>query len=169
MIFVQDFPLKKRPGGQSDFERTLTDHVKAINMHHPRDEFGEFAPEATTFARAVIDRISRYNFNAEVVLIASVPGRHTGENLEKYGHLKLKRELRGLDGVPTSAPLVMQASSISSMLEGCAFLKELQRSMGALDATLQVPWMTAKAVSEGNRGNNTGDGMIARAARQGSS
>ncbi|CAH8663830.1 unnamed protein product [Heterobilharzia americana] len=51
-----------------------------------------------------------------VVLIASVPGRHTGEKLKKFGHPRLGQVLHTRNSqIPSSWPLIGQFSSIGSL------------------------------------------------------
>ncbi|KFD47845.1 hypothetical protein M513_11259, partial [Trichuris suis] len=64
------------------------------------------------------DIISKHDFRqAKVYFVASVPGRHQGENMENWGHPKLQCLLRRHLNVQVDAswPLVCQFSSIGSL------------------------------------------------------
>jgi tyrosyl-DNA phosphodiesterase-1 len=52
---------------------------------------------------------------ANVHLIASVPGRHLASNINQWGHMKLRRVLRQSIVVPSDWPVVAQFSSIGSL------------------------------------------------------
>ncbi|CAF0726606.1 unnamed protein product [Adineta ricciae] len=65
--------------------------------------------------------ITEHDFsNINVHLIGSVPGRHTGPDMNKFGHLKLRQTLKTYSGLENDAqyslaPIVGQFSSIGSL------------------------------------------------------
>ncbi|CAK8691273.1 unnamed protein product [Clavelina lepadiformis] len=64
-----------------------------------------------------IQIIEGYDFSsANVVLIASTPGRHTGAALSHWGHMRLRKVLRSkIRRVDSSWPVIGQFSSIGSL------------------------------------------------------
>ncbi|XP_076054925.1 tyrosyl-DNA phosphodiesterase 1-like [Oratosquilla oratoria] len=61
--------------------------------------------------------VKGYDFSScNVMLIASVPGYHTGETMHKWGHMKARRAIKSHAGsCKNSLPIVMQCSSIGSL------------------------------------------------------
>lgn len=122
-IFVQDFPTQapnhhRDIGSKRDFESTLIDYLQVLRV--------------SSSARKILDAIIRslstdYDFSsAEVVLIPSLPGRHTSRNPLRrngLGIAKLSRLLKeeyariGDSESENAYPvtLVMQFSSLGSM------------------------------------------------------
>jgi tyrosyl-DNA phosphodiesterase 1 len=102
---MQDFPLmtvsmtKEQAGHSRDFFTTLCDYL----------------------AKQKIDttRLHRYDFSAaQVVLITSVPGYHSGDQLHRYGHMKLRRVLQQTpiaNRQGTHDSIMCQASSIGAL------------------------------------------------------
>ena len=98
-VWSHDFPRKAAGGAAAApprpnaFECSLTEYL-----------------QVSGWREGVIDRLSAYDFSSvrddEVRLIGSVPGRHTGAALHRWGHMKLRRCLqehgggRGGGGVP---------------------------------------------------------------------
>ncbi|EDV29188.1 uncharacterized protein TRIADDRAFT_19546 [Trichoplax adhaerens] len=65
-------------------------------------------------------RIMEHDMSSvNVFLIASVPGRHAGKNIDKWGHLKLRKILKrngpSKDDVSANWPAICQFSSIGSL------------------------------------------------------
>ncbi|EFJ22110.1 hypothetical protein SELMODRAFT_416931 [Selaginella moellendorffii] len=83
-LWMQDFPFKSKTGA-SDFENDLVDYLTALEwlgctvdvQHHGKMKInvGHFR--------------NFYFSNAAVRLVASVPGYHSGPQLNKWGHMKL--------------------------------------------------------------------------------
>jgi len=81
-----------------DFVLTLEDYLTSLGLKAPF--------------------LTEYNFeNVKVVLVTSVPGYHKNENLNKYGHMKVRKYLSSqpLSTEFQSSPIVAQVSSIGSL------------------------------------------------------
>lgn len=111
-VYVQDFPLKGTTISTSEFEASLLEYLRRISV-------SGFKGGQKLYS--VILELSKYDYSeAEVVLVASVPGRHNNSNIEKWGIGKLVKELDKaglLDEryVEEGYKLVMQYSSLGSM------------------------------------------------------
>ena len=119
-IYVQDFPLKasvseKKPS-TCDFEQELIAYLKEIKV----DKSSASQHLATANLQSLIEQVKLYDFSAaEVVLIASVPGHHSGPNLKRWGHMRLRNILERHPLPPHFAqdcPLVLQVSSIGNAI-----------------------------------------------------
>jgi tyrosyl-DNA phosphodiesterase-1 len=128
-IYVQDFPLKSMCAGgsgslQSDFENSLINYLQRVKTISNRAQLS---------LREHINLLASYSFcSAEVVLIPSVPGRHT-EGKQRWGILKLAAALSE-EPLPTGfssedSPLVMQISSIGSMGKSGEVMEQLVSHM----------------------------------------
>lgn len=116
-LWMQDFPWKERnnPSKGCAFENDLTDYLSALKW----PEFSVNFPNLGSFAiNSSFFKEFDYS-NAEVRLIASVPGYHTGVNLKKWGHMKLRTVLQEctFDREFKKSPLVYQFSSLGSLDE----------------------------------------------------
>ncbi|XP_024530041.1 tyrosyl-DNA phosphodiesterase 1 [Selaginella moellendorffii] len=116
-LWMQDFPLKSMTGitTASDFENDLVDYLTALEwsgctvdvQHH-----GQMKINASYFRN--------FDFsNAAVRLIGSIPGYHSGPQLNKWGHMKLRSILKEekFDKKFQNSPLVYQFSSLGSLDE----------------------------------------------------
>lgn len=103
---MQDFPLKNQYSQpRSLFEDDLLDY------------FGSFRDSRCPLE---IDSLRKFDYAAaKAILIPSVPGRHTGAKLHRYGHLRLRHHLSQLPlGFKFfSAPISCQYSSVGSLSE----------------------------------------------------
>ncbi|KAK6917354.1 Tyrosyl-DNA phosphodiesterase I [Dillenia turbinata] len=129
-LWMQDFPWKK---DQSDhgkgcgFETDLVDYLSAL-------KWPEFKVNLPTHGSFKINPSFFKSFDyssAAVRLIASVPGYHTGENLNKWGHMKLRNVLQEctFDKEFQKSPLVYQFSSLGSLDD--KWMAELASSMSS--------------------------------------
>ena len=115
-IYVQDFPLKppssEGNASTSDFEQDLVNYLSEIKV----DKNSPSLQLSTQVLLELIRQVKRYDFkDAEVILVASVPGHHSGPNLKKWGHLRLRAALEEHPLPPRftpDCPLVLQVSSI---------------------------------------------------------
>lgn len=108
IVWSQDFPTKSGPGspGGSDFEENLVHYLEAYRGR----------VDAETLARIRAVDFSR----ASAHFVASVPGRHTGAALNRWGQNRV-RELLSCERFPgrfAGSPLVLQFSSLSSVGPG---------------------------------------------------
>lgn len=89
-VWSQRFPLKQAQGVRnSEFEATLVD----------------FMQHARLFDDARL--LKKYDFSmSSATLIASVPGYHKGDNIHKYGHMKVRKVLQdhGTSGSSSTLP-----------------------------------------------------------------
>lgn len=130
--FIQDFPRRSSSTSSStstipktDFEITLIEYLQRISTS---------TSIANQRLSSMIQKLGNdYDFsNAQVILIPSVPGRHTTNRmkwgigklssiLEKYGYHRQENSQQW--------PLIMQYSSLGSMGKDGKFIDELGRSM----------------------------------------
>lgn len=126
-MFVQDFPLRSADtadtdwtGGwwlRGDFERSLCDY------------FQHYA----SIGLDLLPLLRQFDYRAaRAILIPSAPGTYTGQQMARYGHMKvrtvLQRELADTADL-ASQPIVAQFSSLGSVQS--KWLTELRRSLGA--------------------------------------
>ncbi|KAK6932362.1 Tyrosyl-DNA phosphodiesterase I [Dillenia turbinata] len=129
-LWMQDFPWKKdqsNPGKGCGFETDLVDYLSALKW----PEFMVNLPSHGTFK---INPSFFKNFDyssAAVRLIASVPGYHIGQNLNKWGHMKLRNVLQEctFDKEFQESSLVYQFSSLGSLDD--KWMAELASSMSS--------------------------------------
>ncbi|KAL3873296.1 hypothetical protein ACJMK2_036432 [Sinanodonta woodiana] len=103
------FPKMAKPSATegdstTHFKRNLLEYLSAYKAYQLKDW---------------INNISEHDMStARVVIIGSVPGRHTGDQMKSWGHMKLKRVLQQhgpSNGVVKNWPVIGQFSSIGSM------------------------------------------------------
>ncbi|PON39438.1 Tyrosyl-DNA phosphodiesterase I [Parasponia andersonii] len=128
-LWMQDFPWKERnkPSKGCAFENDLIDYLTAL-------KWPEFSLNLPTLGSFTINSsfFKKFDYrDAEVRLIASVPGYHTGVNLKKWGHMKLRDVLQECTFDPEfqKSPLVYQFSSLGSLDE--KWMAELASSMSS--------------------------------------
>ena len=134
-LWFKDFPKKstvqqtapQKPAStefdyDTDFRTTLTSFVQSL-MPSPQISY-------TSLLGINID--DYHISDIDIILIPSIPGRHTGPDLEKYGHRKIGTVLKKLaafskDSVkPKKQMLTYQTSSLGNLEE--RFLKEILSS-----------------------------------------
>ncbi|KAI0529672.1 hypothetical protein KFK09_002226 [Dendrobium nobile] len=128
-LWMQDFPYKnvKNLSESSFFERDLIDYINTLkwpglNVNLPK--LGDVNINASFF--------KKFDYSsASVRLIASVPGYHSGPNLKKWGHMKMRTVLEEceFDKEFSKSPLVYQFSSLGSLDE--RWMSEFGASMSA--------------------------------------
>ncbi|KAF4365126.1 tyrosyl-DNA phosphodiesterase 1 isoform X1 [Cannabis sativa] len=128
-LWMQDFPWKEpnKPSRGCAFENDLIDYLGALKWR----EFSVSLPALGSFT-INSSFFKKFDYsNAEVRLIASVPGYHTGNNLKKWGHMKLRTALQEctFDREFKRSPLVYQFSSLGSLDE--KWMAELAASMSS--------------------------------------
>ncbi|KAI6704001.1 hypothetical protein NL676_013137 [Syzygium grande] len=136
-LWVQDFPWKdpSNAGNGCGFEDDLVDYLSALKW----PEFNINVPAVGNFTiNPSFFRKFDYRDSA-VRLIASVPGYHTGSNLKKWGHMKLRSVLQEctFDKDFQKSPLVYQFSSLGSLDE--KWMAELASSMSSGFSEDKVP------------------------------
>ncbi|VFQ88592.1 unnamed protein product [Cuscuta campestris] len=128
-LWMQDFPWKDQNSSNTEcgFERDLIDYLSVLKW----PEFNANIPGLGNFN---INSSFFKNFDytrAGVRLIASVPGYHSGPNLKRWGHMKLRTVLQECTFSKEfeKSPLVYQFSSLGSLDE--KWMTELATSMSA--------------------------------------
>ncbi|XP_071720314.1 tyrosyl-DNA phosphodiesterase 1 isoform X2 [Rutidosis leptorrhynchoides] len=116
-LWMQDFPLKSQEMSNNGcgFETDLIDYLGALKW----PEFPIKLPELGD-VRFNSSFFKRFDYNSATVrLIASVPGYHTGSNVKKWGHMKLRSVLQDciFDKMFQNSPLIYQFSSLGSLDE----------------------------------------------------
>ncbi|XVF87675.1 hypothetical protein PTKIN_Ptkin18bG0139600 [Pterospermum kingtungense] len=136
-LWMQDFPWKDQNNSKKGcgFENDLTDYLSTLKW----PEFTANLPALGNFnINSTFFKKFDYS-NARVRLIASVPGYHTGSNMKKWGHMKLRSVLQEciFDKEFQRAPLVYQFSSLGSLDE--KWMAELASSMSSGYSEDKVP------------------------------
>ncbi|WCJ20295.1 Tyrosyl-DNA phosphodiesterase 1 [Euphorbia peplus] len=128
-LWMQDFPWKDETGQtkKCGFENDLIDYLSALKWR-------EFAVNLPLLGNFTINPsfFKKFDYsNAAVRLIASVPGYHTGANMKKWGHMKLRNVLQECTFAKEfkNSPLVYQFSSLGSLDE--KWMTELATSMSS--------------------------------------
>ncbi|KAL4628509.1 hypothetical protein ACB092_05G244300 [Castanea dentata] len=128
-LWTQDFPWKDQnsPSKRCGFENDLIDYLSAL-------KWPEFSVKLPALGNFNINPafFKKFDYSdAAVRLIASVPGYHTGTNLKKWGHMKLRTVLQEctFDKDFKNSPLAYQFSSLGSLDE--KWLAELTYSMSS--------------------------------------
>lgn len=128
-LWMQDFPWKNQDclNKGSGFETDLIDYLGALKW----PEFSVKLPEVgnISFSSSFFKRFD-YS-SATVRLIGSVPGYHSGSNIKKWGHMKLRSILQDcvFDKEFQKSPLIYQFSSLGSLDE--KWMAELALSMSS--------------------------------------
>lgn len=128
-LWMQDFPWKDQsnPSKGCGFENDLIDYLSAL-------KWPEFSVNLATLGTFNINSafFKKFDYrNAAVRLIASIPGYHTGNNMKKWGHMKLRTVLQEctFDKEFRKSPLAYQFSSLGSLDE--KWMAELAYSMSS--------------------------------------
>ena len=124
-------PLDERPTTDG-FEKDLYDYLhglKALGLRPPP----QWSPQGHAASWAALDLswIRKYDYAAcPARLVASMPGRHVGAALQMWGHMAARRliDAEPLASTHSTAPLVLQFSSLSSPGTNTTWLAELTRS-----------------------------------------
>ena len=120
-------------GGSGDFGEDLLAYyvaLKALGKNPP----SHYERHAGDWDLLNFDFLRRYDYSsaAHVRLIASVPGRHTGDSLHRWGHMRVRTILSKQPLPPRDAILVWQFSSLSSCGKNTKWVEELRRSFAPL-------------------------------------
>ncbi|KAL9236902.1 hypothetical protein vseg_011516 [Gypsophila vaccaria] len=136
-VWMQDFPWKDQheTSNGSQFESDLVDYLKALKLP-------EFSANLPAVGRVKVDAsfFKKFDYEDAVVrLIASVPGYHSGPNLKKWGHMKLRSVLEQstFDEEFKRSPLIYQFSSLGSLDE--KWMMELKSSMSSGSSVDKTP------------------------------
>ncbi|XP_044461851.1 tyrosyl-DNA phosphodiesterase 1 isoform X2 [Mangifera indica] len=128
-LWMQDFPWKdlNSPSKACGFETDLIDYLSALKW----PEFSANIPALGNF-KINSSFFRKFDYSSAMVrLIASVPGYHSGPNLKKWGHMKLRTVLEEsiFDKEFQKSPLIYQFSSLGSLDE--KWMGELKCSMSS--------------------------------------
>ncbi|KAM2366623.1 hypothetical protein TB2_005039 [Malus domestica] len=128
-LWMQDFPWKDQnnPSKGCGFEGDLIDYLNAL-------KWPEFSFNFPNLGSLKINPsfFKKFDYSdAAVRLIASVPGYHTGNNMKKWGHMKLRTVLQEciFDKEFRKSPLAYQFSSLGSLDE--KWMAEFASSMSS--------------------------------------
>ncbi|KAL6840568.1 hypothetical protein ACP4OV_029432 [Aristida adscensionis] len=116
-LWMQDFPWKdaKDMNKNVPFENELVDYLSALKWPEFRVSLpvvGDVNINAAFFRK--------FDYSSSMVrLIGSVPGYHVGQNIKKWGHMKLRSVLEGcaFEKQFCKSPLIYQFSSLGSLDE----------------------------------------------------
>ncbi|KAK1260165.1 hypothetical protein QJS04_geneDACA019126 [Acorus gramineus] len=136
-LWMQDFPWKDEQNLSKgcSFESDLVDYLNAL-------KWPEFSVDIPRIGRSNINAsfFKKFDYSSATVrLIASIPGYHTGSNLKKWGHMKLRTVLEQniFDKQFCGSPLVYQFSSLGSLDE--KWMAELALSMSSGSSDKKEP------------------------------
>ena len=145
-VFVQDFPLRQ-PSQQRPPHSSQSTHSaqpdwdnSAWWLHNDFERsLCEYFAHYAGIGLDLLPLLRQFDYrSARAVLIPSAPGTYTGQQMARYGHMKvravLQRELTGTADI-ASQPIVAQFSSLGSVQS--KWLTELRRSLGATSGPLQ--------------------------------
>lgn len=150
--YVRDFPLRSDDavdtvGVECDFEHELREYVvRSVRT----DECTE-----------IVSRIRKHDFSsAGVAIVSSVPGKHTGDNFAKFGHLRLRHLLSSeiLEHNADESAVICQFSSLGSIRPEWLtdeFGESISSQAGATDgalANIQFVYPTEAQVETSNEG-----------------
>lgn len=142
-LWMQDFPWKDQnnQGRGCAFENDLIDYLSALKLP-------EFSVDLPAIGNVKVNSsfFKRFDYSSAVVrLIASVPGYHNGQNLKKWGHMKLRTILQESNFAKEfqHSPLVYQFSSLGSLDE--KWMGELASSLSSGFADDKTPLGLGKA------------------------
>lgn len=127
-IFVQDFPLKtSNSTNLSEFETILFDYWKHMTLGLPHKW------------------LLKYDFSAaKVDLIPSIPGFHKGDDMYKYGHMRIRSLLKKYSITSMQSEVYFQCSSIGSITE--KWLEEFCTSLGCRKEKFRLVYPTLQSV-----------------------
>ncbi|KAH7569520.1 hypothetical protein ACOSP7_012962 [Xanthoceras sorbifolium] len=136
-LWMQDFPWKDQnnPSIGCGFENDLVEYLGALKW----PEFNANLPALGNF-KINSSFFKKFDYSSAAVrLIASVPGYHTGPNLKRWGHMKLRTVLQEctFDKEFKKSPLIYQFSSLGSLDE--KWMAELSSSMSSGFADDKTP------------------------------
>ncbi|KAI8922556.1 tyrosyl-DNA phosphodiesterase I [Powellomyces hirtus] len=99
-------------------------------------DFSEYLAAYGSSMRHWRERLQTYDYTqCKATLVASVPGRHTGNDMYKWGHLKLRRSLEKVsipEALRAKSLLIAQFSSVGSLGTSDEWLmQELGNSLSA--------------------------------------
>jgi tyrosyl-DNA phosphodiesterase-1 len=123
-LWTQSFPLKAPAAGgaSSPFEDELVSYLLATGWRG--GAVGDKQVTAQT--------LREFDFSAaKAALVATVPGMHSGENMQRYGHMRVRKLLEA-ERFPArfvGSPLAVQVSAVASV--NPAWLDEIFESFGA--------------------------------------
>ncbi|CAM9922802.1 unnamed protein product, partial [Discosporangium mesarthrocarpum] len=140
------------------------------------DTLWDYICKTGNMVKTFVRDLSLYDFSrARAVLVPSVPGRHRGEALHKYGHMRVRSLLQGeaFAGRVREKDMVSAQFSSLATVTGKGWLDELVASFmaekgkpGGASATgftakdrLRLVWPTAEAVRTSLRGWASGSSM----------
>ena len=157
-VWHQDFPLKASGHtASSDFEDGLARYVKALKLPQTLKR-----PDGSSTRIDLVAMVRRFDFStARAKLIASVPGRHSGDDKHLWGHMAVRKALDEGDfseADSAASSLVLQFSSIGSM-KGLKVFKSIVQSFGAglnCEAWPRIVWPTAREVLDSTEGRDAG-------------
>lgn len=152
-LWMQDFPWKDQKNSNKGcgFESDLVDYLSTL-------KWPEFSADLHALGRFSIGPLffKKFDYTSSAVrLIASVPGYHTGANLKKWGHMKMRSVLQEctFDKQFQKSPLVYQFSSLGSLDEKwmgefasslCAGVSEDKKALGSGEPL--IIWPTVEDV-----------------------
>ena len=136
-IWWQDFPIGI--GDKKGFKSDLCNYLRQCDKESH-----------------VIEELQKINFNSATVdLIPSVPGRHTDNNISKYGHMRLRHLIsKHLKSLSSDYTTILQCSSLGSLSQ--LWMTEFCNSLSTTLSDIKMIWPTVSEVRDSIEGYNAG-------------
>uniref|UniRef100_A0A7S4KK01 PBZ-type domain-containing protein n=1 Tax=Guillardia theta TaxID=55529 RepID=A0A7S4KK01_GUITH len=161
-LWAQDFPLKGEGEERSEFEDDLVSYFQATQWKGTTLPCG---------SKLDAQYLRRYSFkNARAKIVASVPGRHQGEKMHMWGHMKMRRILsrETFDPLFNKCPMVWQCTSIGSLSEKwieeftsslCEGKNTEGKNIGRPEEPPHFIWPTMEEVRTSSKGYTMGESI----------
>ncbi|KAG6576583.1 Tyrosyl-DNA phosphodiesterase 1 [Phytophthora cinnamomi] len=118
-VWFQDFGLKVLENSDDEETEAVANSARVNDFEA---DLVHYLSSLGTPVKLFCGELKRFDFStAHVALVPSVPGVHKGKDMEKYGHLRVRKLLKMYQVPPTDNPLICQFSSLGSLDEKWLF------------------------------------------------
>ncbi|RLN47107.1 hypothetical protein BBJ29_008559 [Phytophthora kernoviae] len=122
-VWYQDFGLKVMSDSDEEEEKTDDTTANAIDVFDVKNDFEAdlvlYLSSLGPQVKLLCGELKRFDFSvARVALVSSVPGVYKGKDMEKYGHLRVRKLLKMFKIPPTDNPLICQRNSLEGWNAG---------------------------------------------------
>ncbi|KAL4144798.1 hypothetical protein PRNP1_013924 [Phytophthora ramorum] len=164
-VWFQDFSLKILDDSEEEEEKeAVTASSRGGNDFE--EDLVHYLSSLGAQVKLFCGELKRFDFSrARVALIPSVPGVHKGKDMERYGHLRVRKLLKTFNVPQTDNPLICQFSSLGSLDEKWLFgefaesflpgKKNISASSMPVQA-LHIIWPSVEDVRNSLEGWNSG-------------
>ncbi|KAG7376670.1 tyrosyl-DNA phosphodiesterase 1 [Phytophthora pseudosyringae] len=121
-VWYQDFGLKVLADSEDEEETKTVVVGSSADANEFEADLVHYLSSLGAPVKLFSRELKRFDFStARVALVPSVPGVHKGTEMEKYGHLRVRKLLKMYKIPPTDNPLICQFSSFGSLDEKWLF------------------------------------------------